>query len=1072
MSALEQVEETSELAALIFTAAEEELLAKLLESSVKQAHCVIGAAGAGKTTLLRELVRRIVADNRQSKILVLHSSRQVAGALRNQISLDIGGLSIGQNVKTFAAQAFAILSAYNQEQGRGIPSLITGPELEAMLAQLLALPASSGVDVSWLVNAEVSEEEIRKSPAIRAEFREILTRSAELGLSPQGLQELGEKFQIPAWRAAAKLAEVYEQGLATRNALNNEASQIVDYARVVSDASNILRAIGEQEDKGIGLGALASVAQFDWVLVDDLQNAPLSALALLRELQGLGARIVAFADPDLAVEGFRGGIAKLPALLERKLAYGGLAASRHILQENFRLPEAVAQLATQVAGTIHTSFSATHRNYRLVNTQLEKGKVDFCSFASNANRIKYIANYLQELHLVQKVPYAQMAIITRNTSEHSLLRYELAQRKVPVAGKPAALPLRDYQVVQEIVAFISAALQPSTITPVAIRQLLVGKLFDLTSSELALQVSRLWAQLKLYKEENPQYEQVELVAEDELLQFIFTRPDLIALAPDSALADIAKIVQAVQEDQRKKVGALDILWNFWERLDLARNWQEIALSNTAFSVSANEDLDAMINLFAVAKRLQDNAEQRLDFFDFVEYIFQQDIAQDTVAITGVSGDKVTLITPNGGVGKTWQYVVIWDLNQGKWPNLKLRNPLVRSTLLQNISVQKALGVHVADGQDLISEVLDDELRMLLLALTRATREVTLTCIDNTIDTPSSILQYLLESTAHTMRVPSVQDTAYGDAQLVGILRKLAKADQANLTQIKELIGQLYPQLVTENGLDFIDEYPVSSTAPIQDGEVRISPSRLSDMQKCSLKGFFNLVGAQADGGKALLKGNLLHEFAEKYPQGAGDVAVIKDFIASKTELIEQEVSPIEQEKFYSQLWHCIENYETYAQNFTGKVLVELPVQYKQEGNFLINARLDRVEINADSPPSVQAVDLKTSNMRVEKDDLVKHAQLLAYQFLIMQGALEHPDLPENIQNAGAKLVNVQINQRPQVLTQAPITVTELQDFSQSLCQVADSLRQAEFAANKTNECDKCAYQNLCPAMSGKQVYSK
>ena len=86
---------------------------------------------------------------------------------------------------------------------------------------------------------------------------------------------------------------------------------------------------------------------WDWVIVDDLENSTLALRALLRGLKAEGTSIVTFGDPDAAVQGFRGGVAHLPALLTRSESSGGLGAKRFYLSNRYRAGGELGKLVSK-----------------------------------------------------------------------------------------------------------------------------------------------------------------------------------------------------------------------------------------------------------------------------------------------------------------------------------------------------------------------------------------------------------------------------------------------------------------------------------------------------------------------------------------------------------------------------------------------------------------------------------------------------------------------------------------------------------------------------------------------------
>ena len=120
-----------------------------------------------------------------------------------------------------------------------------------------------------------------------------------------------------------------------------------------------------------------------------------------------------------------------------------------------------------------------------------------------------------------------------------------------------------------------------------------------------------------------------------------------------------------------------------------------------------------------------------------------------------------MTTPSGAVGLEVDVVVIAGLQDGVWPNLRLRGSLLHPQEL----------VRAATGQgdiriDARKEVLDDELRMFALAVSRARRQVILAAVAND-DEAVSVLFGLLPPDAQSVR----ETTPLSLRALTGRLRR-------------------------------------------------------------------------------------------------------------------------------------------------------------------------------------------------------------------------------------------------------------------------------------------------------------
>ena len=105
---------------------------------------VVGGPGTGKTTTLVEAVAaRVASGVDPERILVLTFGRRGSAALRDRIEARIaagdGRFLHEPLVRTFHAYAFGLLRRAAAERGEPSPRLLTGPEQDLIIRELLAV---------------------------------------------------------------------------------------------------------------------------------------------------------------------------------------------------------------------------------------------------------------------------------------------------------------------------------------------------------------------------------------------------------------------------------------------------------------------------------------------------------------------------------------------------------------------------------------------------------------------------------------------------------------------------------------------------------------------------------------------------------------------------------------------------------------------------------------------------------------------------------------------------------------------------------------------------------------------
>ena len=160
-----------------------------------------------------------------------------------------------------------------------------------MVRELLAGQKESGRG-SWPPAVSAALD----SPAFAAELRDMMLRTAERGITPGRLAELGRRRHRPEWRAAALFAREYQ-----------------DVSDLRQGSSGLGAALDQAELTRAALGLLADdtllaaeQSRVRRVFVDEYQDVD-PAQARLIELLASGAEeLVVFGDPDQSIYAFRG----------------------------------------------------------------------------------------------------------------------------------------------------------------------------------------------------------------------------------------------------------------------------------------------------------------------------------------------------------------------------------------------------------------------------------------------------------------------------------------------------------------------------------------------------------------------------------------------------------------------------------------------------------------------------------------------------------------------------------------------------------------------------------------------
>lgn len=741
---------------------------------------IIGAPGSGKTTVLAHIAR---AALQEGNIAVITQDRRAAARLQHLLTLAAGVRPENLEVRTLSAFAYAIVQRYAHALGRENPELISGPDEDRIVREILS-DEYSGIHFPDFVT-----EDVRDLPGLRQELRNLITRARELGLDAGQLEAWSENGSVPElqaqmWRLAGALMRRYDEVRTLGDALAGSAASPdrLDHSQLVGAATHML---SDWEEHLAAAGRTVPVPRPRWamVLVDDAQNAPRSMLPLLRVMRDQGTRIVVAGDPDSAVQGFRGGVHSLPGDLaypaprglDADLVYlsvrhrGGPVLISQAQRIEQALPVGGGVHAHRAAGPALSDHGSGHTSDHgdgarvdaeaassRISDQLPGGPTDpwndalrGASFAHMEEEIAYVASYLEEVHLRTGAPYAQMAVFTRARSEHGRIRDALVRRGIPVAPLASDEPLHREPAVAALFDLICAAFTSgphafATPEGVDIPALLASPIIGMDPLEIKRVGRWLRAQALLSGQRG---------SEAELLTGAVLGgggPTAAELEPLRAL--LARIREA---GEGCAMQAEEVLWAAWEGAGKSEEWQQLALGHGPDADRANRNLDAVISLFRVAQRMADR-DPAVTVDTLLEEVSSQELPEDSIARGGAEADSVSLLTPAGAQGREWDHIVLMHVVDGVWPNPRPRDALTGTGLLSELvtgrfaggaSLGSGVSSAAAAGGDAVyrdstSAVIADELRQLHFAVTRSRRSLLVTTTDSMGDTPSRFFPLL------------------------------------------------------------------------------------------------------------------------------------------------------------------------------------------------------------------------------------------------------------------------------------------------------------------------------------------
>lgn len=1070
---------------------------------------VVGAPGTGKTTVATAVAVRALTTGGldPSRVLVLAATRRSAARLRDQVAAQAGRTVGNPMVRTGPSAAFAVLRTRAALQGDPPPTLVSGPEQDLVLAELLA--GHTAGEGAPLVLPPGLPEEALGLRGLRQELRDLLMRAAERGLEPVDLHELGVRHDRPEWVLAAQLYEEYLDVTALRLGTPDSGARY-DPAVVVDEAAHALQS-WEEDLPGVPRPT------WDLVVVDDYQEATAATARLLHVLHDDGARLVLLADPDSAVQGFRGAA---PVLVGRAGApsrpggtrdglgtghLGTFGAYTTVLGTAWRQGAELRAVTQATTARIPVLASVLHRRARARNEtggaeEADGGAgagvgagadvvpaVQVAVLAGAAQEAAWIARELRAEHLLHGTPWERMAVIARSGTRLAALRRELVAASVPVALLGSDLPLRDEPAVAPLLAAVrSCAGAPRG----SLEALLAGELGDaepfldpdtaallLTSPVGGLDAVALRRLRRALRAE-------ELTGgggrtSDALLVEVLGDPARAATLPPLVRRGpvaVARVLAAGREAAAEPgATAQTVLWAVWAATGLADRWRNAALASGPAGLRADRDLDAVLALFRAAETFVDRMPGA-PVGAFVDYLASQDLPADSLAASASGTAAVEALTPAGAAGREWDVVVVAGVQDGVWPDLRLRDSLLGSQALVELLAGRS-GDGRAVGSEARRQVLADELRAFAVATSRARRRLLVTAVEDTEDAPSVFCD-LVSPRGDDGEGPDPRRVPVGPpldlrgivasarAELVAAVTRGAGEGSAALDVVAPESAAAAVLLADLMATDVREADPrtwygvagVSSGAPLWGPQdvVTVSPSKVETVTTCALRWAFESAGGTAPDATHQTLGTLLHSIAQNLPKGS-PAELRTELDRRWPELALPEGWPSRQLRRRAE--RMVERLADYLAGAGEPLLVEadfdLPV-----GRARLRGQVDRVEEAGDD--AVRVADLKTGRSAASKEKAAANPQLGAYQLAVEEGAL---DLPEGTVSKGASLVYVGTDTKGASVRDQPALAPDPDGASWARDTVegaADTMAAASFSARANELCDSCGVRRSCP----------
>jgi superfamily I DNA/RNA helicase/RecB family exonuclease len=1022
----------------------------ILDPGLRGVVRVLGGPGTGKSSLLIDAAAaRIAAGADPESVLLLTGSGRIGARARSALtttllrSQELGACRAVIReplVRSVHSYAFAVLRLAAQRAGGPPPRLVTSAEQDAIIAELLAGEIEDGPATTTAWPAELRAA--LGTAGFAAELRELLTRCAERGLDPERLQRLGRLCGRPEWAAAGQFARRYEQVMLLRAAVGTAAPQATTPA------------VGAAELVGAALEAFAvdpellaaERARIGVLLVDDAQQLDPQAALLVRVLAA-GADVTLLAgDPAQAVFGFRG--AEPAALLDDDTPSVGLTTSH-------RCAPAVARAVSGLAGRLADGCE-------IEGSGDDSGSVDVRLASSAGAEATLIADSLRRAHLIDGVPWSQMAVIVRSVPRAAAgLSHALERAGVPVAARAVSGSLAEQPAAKALLTVLAAT--ADRLTGERALTLLTGPIGRVDPISLR-QLRRTLRRADL---DGPPRELGDLLVQA-LAGGGVSGIQARSLRRVRAVLDAAARCHTRGEDPRY------VLWAAWQRSGLQRRWLAACERGGPSSAQAGRDLDAVTALFdATDQYLSRTAGPSLP--GLIDHLDALQTASGALEPT-TGADQISVLSAHAALGHEWDLVVIAGLQEGLWPNTIPRGGV--------LGTQRLLDVldGVTENASMRAPLLAEERRLLVAAMGRARKRLLVTAIDgeegdgSEASLPSRFFSEIAQwatGSPDAARQPVAAPRVLSAAAVVGRLRGVVCAPQGAVsdgmrdcaaTQLARLAAAGVP------GADPAGWHamtPVSTTEPLWSGDdsvVTLTPSSLQTLTDCPLRWLAERHGGTDARDLRSTIGSVLH-------------ALVAEPASSESQLLAALERAWQHLPFESRWYSANElaRHRAMIQAFlawraqTRSELTEVGVEVDVDGvldtrggaSVRLRGRVDRIE--RDAAGRLVIVDVKTGKTPVSKDDAQRHGQLAAYQLAVAEGLVAQGDEP-----GGARLLYLG-KTGPAGATereQDPLTPEARDEWRNRVREAAEATAGPQFVARVNDGCAHCPLRPSCPAHVG------
>ncbi|MFW6722295.1 ATP-dependent helicase [Streptomyces sp. MAR4 CNY-716] len=1090
---------------------------------------MLAGPGTGKTTTLVEAVtERIRRGTDPERILVLTFSRKAAVELRDRMAARLDGAPAPQ-ASTFHSYCYALVRAHQDAEMFVEPlRLLSGPEQDVVVRELLAGHDGDGARarVSW-------PAELRACLTTRGfadEVRAVLARSRELGLGAAALDRFAASAGRPDWAAAGEfLAEYLDvldmQGVLDYAELVHRAVLLAETERVAADLAGRYDAVfvDEYQDTDVAqvrlLRALAGGGRTLVAFGDPDQSIYAFRGA---DVGGILTFPEVFPRRD-------GAPAPVSVLGTSRRSGARLLAATRLLTRRMPLPRLPSTAVRAHRGLTPERDGGRVEAYTYPTASGELDNVaDILRRAHLEDGVPWGEMAVLVRAGARTIPSVRRALTSAGVPLH------IAGDDLPLRHEPAVQPLLTALRTAATAALPPAAgLGGRTdADPAAARTPATGgRVGDPAPEAPSIGATEAAPESGTGPDERPDGTQPPSGPGATATDPPWIPADVAVSLLSSPLggmdaADLRRLGRALREEERAagrsvprpsdvlvaealaeprrlvvhdrayaggahRLGVLlrkarDLLtrggtaeaalWELWDGTPWPARLQRAAARGGPAGRNADRDLDAVCALFEAAARAEERTGGR-GALNFLEELEAQDIAADVLtrrADDPAGPDAVRLMTAHRAKGLEWRLVVVAQVQEGLWPDLRRRGSLLEADRI---------------GRDGLAEplppgaILAEERRLFYVAATRARERLVVTAVKAPAEDGDQPSRFLAELGVEPKDVTGRPRRPLSVAAIVAELRATTvdpEASDALRAAAAERLARLAAP--ADDGRPLVPaahpdrwwglEEPTENVVPLRDRDqpVALSGSAVGQLvDTCALQWFLGReVRADAPASAAQGFGLVVHALADEVASGRtpADLDALMErldgvwdglaFDAPWKSAQEKENARAALERFLR--WHVLERGRR-------------PVASEQDFDVTLKAgthevqikgTMDRVEEDADGRAYV--VDFKTGKSRPTGPEVAEHAQLAVYQAAVAEGAAG----ADRTVSGGAELVHLRIgapvreggDALPKVQRQPP---PEGDWVPRLLATAAARVLDERFGPTPGDHCAQCSFRSSCSA---------